>query len=162
MPMNPEPVVVAARKAKAFRIPGGASVRIVNPHGTQVLDTWAFASGDPAEFMSMEHSRLHMGRLSPIVEDRFVTSRRRPILMLTEDTSGGVHDTLLAACDEHRYALLGYVGRHDNCTDNLHAALREMDIRISHTPAPLNLFENAWPDRQGVIAIQPPVCGPGG
>ena len=55
----------------------------------------------------MEHSRLHMGRVNPVVGDTFVTNHRRPILTLTEDTSGGVHDTLLAACDRYRYDLLG-------------------------------------------------------
>jgi uncharacterized protein YcgI (DUF1989 family) len=28
-----------------------------------------------------------------------VTNRRRPILTLVEDTSGGAHDTLMAPCD---------------------------------------------------------------
>ena len=52
-----------------------------------------------AEFMSMEHSRAGMQRLIPMVGDTFVTNRRRPILTLVEDTSGGIHDTLIAACD---------------------------------------------------------------
>ncbi len=55
----------------------------------------------------MEHSRLHMGKLNPVVGDTLVTNRRRPILTLVADTSGGVHDTLLAACDRERYELLG-------------------------------------------------------
>ena len=77
---------------------GGEHVR------TEVVDTWAFAADDPAgEWMSMEHSRLHMGRVNPALGDTFVTTRRRPILTLVEDTSGGVHDTLLAACDRYRY-----------------------------------------------------------
>src|SRR5438105_10448182 len=52
-----------------------------------------------SEFMSMEHARVAMGRILPKVGDTLVTNRRRPILTLIEDTSGGVHDTLLAACD---------------------------------------------------------------
>lgn len=156
-----ESFLVRAREGRAFRVVAGTDVRIINTHGTQVVDTWAFNAADPAEFMSMEHSRLHMGRLSPINGDFLVTNRRRPILALTEDTSGGVHDTLLAACDRYRYVLLGYSGLHDNCTDNLHAALREIDISLPYTPAPLNLFENSKPDVNGAIAIKPPISPPG-
>jgi hypothetical protein len=156
-----ESFLVRAREGRAFRVATGTNVRVVNTHGTQVVDTWAFNAADPAEFMSMEHSRLHMGRLSPIIGDFLFTNRRRPILALTEDTSGGVHDTLLAACDRYRYALLGHSGHHDNCTDNLHATLRETGISLPYTPAPLNLFENSKPDANGAIAIKAPISRPG-
>ena len=33
---------------------------------------------------------------------------------------------LLAACDRYRYELLGCEEDHDNCTDNLAAALAEL------------------------------------
>ncbi len=156
-----ETFLVRAREGRAFRVAAGTDVRVVNTHGTQVVDTWAFNAADPAEFMSMEHSRLHMGRLNPIVGDALVTNFRRPVLTLKEDTSGGVHDTLLAACDQYRYELLGYSGKHDNCTDNLHAALHEIGLHVPLTPAPLNLFENSMPDANGLITIKPPISPPG-
>jgi uncharacterized protein YcgI (DUF1989 family) len=148
--------IIPARRAVAFRLQAGEAVQVINIHGTQVVDTWAFV--DAGEWMSMEHSRLHMGRVNPIVGDTFVTTRRRPALKLIEDTSGGVHDTLLAACDRYRYELLGACGEHDNCTDNLHAAL---DFTIPCTPSPLNLFENARPAPDGTIEIAAPVSEPG-
>jgi uncharacterized protein YcgI (DUF1989 family) len=154
VPLN----LIPARRAVAVRAAKGAQIEIVNTHGSQVVDTWAFASAE--EWMSMEHSRLHMGRVNPVVGDTFVTNRRRPILTLTEDTSGGVHDTLLAACDRYRYELLGAPG-HDNCTDNLHAALASAGLSVPATPSPLNLFENARPDADGRIEIAPPVSTPG-
>jgi uncharacterized protein YcgI (DUF1989 family) len=149
-------VKIPARQAVTVRLSAGESIDVINTSGTQVVDTWAFA--DDREWMSMEHSRLHMGRVNPVVGDTFVTNRRRPILTLTEDTSGGVHDTLLAACDTYRYELLGATG-HDNCTDNLHAAL---PFAVSCTPSPLNLFENARPAPDGTIEIAAPECPPGG
>jgi uncharacterized protein YcgI (DUF1989 family) len=152
--------LIPARRAVAFSVAAGQRVEVVNTHGQQVVDTWAFAAGDAAEWMSMEHSRLHMGRVNPQVGDTLVTNRRRPILTLTADTSGGVHDTLLAACDRYRYELLGSTG-HDNCTDNLHAALAAVGITVPVTPSPLNLFENARPAADGTIAIAPPVATPG-
>ena len=152
-------LLIPARNAVAVRAERGQRVEVVNTHGDQVVDTWAFV--DSSEWMSMEHSRLHMGKLNPVIGDTLVTNRRRPILTLVADTSGGVHDTLLAACDRERYELLGATEPHDNCTDNLHAALATVDLVVPVTPSPLNLFENARPAADGTIAIAPPVSTPG-
>ena len=153
--------LIPARSAVTVRVRRGQRIEVVNTHGQQVVDTWAFAAGDPAEWMSMEHSRVHMGRLSPRVGDALVTNRRRPILTLVEDTSGGVHDTLLAACDRYRYELLGATEPHDNCTDNLHAALAAEGIALAATPSPLNLFEHSALGADGGLEIVPPVATPG-
>ena len=142
--------------------PRAHGVEVLNTYGQQVVDTWAFVTDDPAgEWMSMEHSRLHMGRVNPALGDTFVTTRRQPILTLVDDTSGGVHDTLLAACDRYRYEQLGATGPHANCTENLHAALATLGLAVPATPSPLNLFENARPAPDGTIEIAPPVSTPG-
>jgi uncharacterized protein YcgI (DUF1989 family) len=153
-----EHFVLPARAGKAFRLARGASVRIINTYGSQVVDTWAFSAIDPTEFMSMEHTRLYLARIAPKVGDTLVTNRARPCLTLAEDTSGGVHDTLLPACDTCRYARLGAAEGHSNCADNFRSALVEIGLPLSHVPAPLNLFENSVPDLNGVIVIKPPVC----
>ncbi len=152
---------IPARQGVAVPVRRGQVVEVVNTYGQQVVDTWAFAAADAAEWMSMEHSRLHMGRVNPVVGDTLVTNRRRPILRLAADTSGGVHDTLLAACDRYRYELLGCAEPHDNCTDNLHTALASVGLAVATTPSPLNLFEDARPTSDGTIAIAPPVATPG-
>ena len=90
----------------------------------------------------MEASRAWFIKLAAAVGDTFVTNRRRPILTLVEDTSGCAHDTFIAPCDPDRYGLLGVEGHHDNCRDNLHAALAELGIAIPATPPSLNLFMN--------------------
>ena len=38
---------------------------------------------------------------------------------IVEDTTEGVHDTLIAACDDARYKELGGGEGHRNCADNL-------------------------------------------
>ena len=131
-------------RAAAWRHGCGAGqhVRVVNTHGTQVVDTWAFSAADPTEWMAMEASRAWFLKLAAAVGDSFVTNRRRPILTLVEDTSGCAHDTLMAPCDQQRYGLLGVKGHHDNCRDNLHAALAELGITIPATPPSLNVFMN--------------------
>jgi uncharacterized protein len=154
-------VEIPARRGKATRLSRGQSVRVVNTFGQQVVDTWAFNAADIGEFMSMEHTRIAIGRIIPGIGDALVTNRRRPILTLTEDNSGGIHDTLVAACDRWRYELLGAVGYHDNCTDNLFDALGELGLKPPETPAPLNLFMNI-PVVDGIrIEVRPPVSTPG-
>ncbi len=152
---------IPALRGKAAFVAAGQTVRVVNTHGAQVVDTWAFNRADLAEFMSTEHSRAAMLRLTPRIGDTLVTNRRRPILTLTEDTAGGVHDTLIAACDRYRYQGLGCTDYHDNCTDNLAQGLAELGLRPPETPSPLNLFMNIPWTAEGLVSFDPPVCTPG-
>lgn len=157
----PASITLTARMGKALRLARGQAIRVVNTHGRQVVDTWAFADVNIAEFMSMEHSRVHMGRVNPVAGSVLLTNHRRPILTLLEDSSGGVHDTLLAACDIHRYRMLGAQGYHRNCTDNLSEALGELGLSAPETPSPLNLFQNSSIKPGGELVIEPPVAPPG-
>ncbi|HEY7202852.1 MAG TPA: urea carboxylase-associated family protein [Methylomirabilota bacterium] len=152
---------IPARRGAAARVAKGQRVTVINTHGAQVVDTWAFAAPDVTEWMSMECSRAWFLKLRASVGDTFLTNQRRPILSLVEDTSGGAHDTLMAACDAPRYRLLGVDGHHDNCRDNLHAALAALDIRVPATPSPLNLFMNIPWTADGTLAWAAPVSTPG-
>jgi uncharacterized protein YcgI (DUF1989 family) len=152
---------VPARQGRAIPMRQGQVARVINTRGQQVVDTWAFAGDDMREFMSMEHTRASLSRLIPRIGDTLVTNRRRPILTLIADTSPGIHDTLIAACDRYRYELLGCTEYHDNCTDNLVAALSALGLQPSAIPAPLNLFMNI-PVSDGVaVSFEPPVSKPG-
>jgi len=155
-------IEIPARQGKALRLRRGQEARVVNSKGQQVVDTWAFNAADLTEFMSMEHSRVAIGRIIPGIGDALVTNRRRPILTLIEDTSGGIHDTLFAACDRWRYELLGAQGYHDNCTDNLAAAMAGLGLVPPETPAPLNLFMNIPVVDGNHVEVRPPVSTPGG
>lgn len=150
-------VEIPARKGKAARARKGQVVKVINTKGQQVVDTWAFNAGDLHEFMSMEHSRVSLGGIMPKVGGMLVTNKRRPILTVVEDTSGGIHDTLLAACDRYRYEGLGCKEYHDNCTDNLAAGLKELGLTPPETPSPLNLFMNIPVVDGNAIDYLPPV-----
>jgi uncharacterized protein len=154
-------IEIPARRGAATKLTAGQSVRVINTFGQQVVDTWAFVAADIREFMSMEHTRIFISRIIPKVGDALVTNHRRPILTLTEDTSGGIHDTLVAACDRWRYELLGAVGYHDNCTDNLAAGLAALGLAPPETPSPLNLFMNIPVIDGNVIDVLPPISTPG-
>jgi hypothetical protein len=156
-----ELVTIPARSGKAARVSAGQRIKVVNTHGTQVVDAWAFNAVDLTEWMSMEASRASFLKLAAAVGDTFVTNQRRPILTLIEDTSGCAHDTLMAPCDRWRYGLLGVQGYHDNCKDNLNAALANLGVVIRATPASLNLFMNIPWTPDGTLAWGEPVSRPG-
>ena len=154
-------VTIPARSGKAAPVARGQRVKVINTHGEQVVDTWAFAQQDLREFMSMEHTRATLTKMRPQVGDALYSNRRRPILTLIEDTSPGVHDTLIAACDDYRYGLLGCTEYHDNCTDNLSAALYRLGLTPPETPSPLNLFMNIPWEADGGLAFAEPVSKKG-
>ena len=154
-------ITIPARKGKAVLVRAGQRVKLINTHGQQVVDTWAFSKVALTEFMSMEHTRTALQRLMPGLGDSLVTNRRRPILQLVEDTTPGIHDTLLAACDRYRYELLGCATYHDNCTDNLAAALGELGLEPPETPSPWNLFMNIPVGADGGLSFEEPVSEPG-
>lgn len=140
---NAKPIEIPARHGRALRLTRGQAVRLINTHGTQVVDCWAWNAADLHDHMSMEASRVWTQRLNPLVGDTFVTTRRLPILTLVEDTSPGIHDTFMAACDKHRYELLGVRDYHRNCLDNMYEGMRTLG---AEPPAPLlasfNIFMN--------------------
>lgn len=156
-------VTIPAGHGKAVRLDAGEKVKLVNTHGTQVVDCWALNAYDLREFMSMESTRATNVRLNPLLGDTFVTNQRRPILTLEEDTTPGIHDTFMAACDRHRYKLLGVEGYHRNCQDNLIEGLQEIGVTLPFRIAgSWNIFMNipVLDDRNSVDFL-PTRCEPG-
>lgn len=159
--MAGELMEIPARRGKAVRLAKGQRIKMINTHGTQVVDTWAFTAEDLHEFMSMEHTRPHIGKIIPAVGDIMYSNRRRPILTFLEDSSPGIHDTIIAACDRHRYKFLGVEGHHDNCEDNLFAAMQELGLTPPEVPSPLNMWMNIPVKPDHSIGWEAPVCKPG-
>ena len=67
---------------------------------------------------SAEHTRVENSRLFPIVGEHIYTNRRDPMLLFESDTSVGIHDMLVAACDPPRFRNLGVEGWHPSCEEN--------------------------------------------
>ena len=109
----------------------------------------------------MEQCRATWTKMCPEVGDHLYSNRRRPIFTLEEDTSPGRHDTVMAPCDNERYALLGCTEYHDNCRDNMHAALLELGVFVPFTPGSINLFMNIPWTEDGKLSFDPPLSKPG-
>lgn len=135
------------------------------------------------EFMSMAHCRAKLLKLIPSVGDVLVSQKRAPLVKLIEDTSPGVHDTLIAACDRWRYSELGVETYHESCTDNCWDALgalasglgdseegeilQGLSVRMGgRVPDPFNLFMNIPVTQEGDgakrgISFEAPLTNPG-
>jgi uncharacterized protein YcgI (DUF1989 family) len=142
-------ITIPAGHGKAARLDGGQKIKLINTHGSQVVDCWAFNAYDLAEYMSMESSRVWNLRLNP--------------KLVVEDTTPGIHDTFCAACDRYRYAVLGVEGYHRNCQDNMFEGMAELGVT---PPFPIaaswNIFMNipVLEDRVS-IDVRPTECTPG-
>ncbi|MEQ9639697.1 MAG: urea carboxylase-associated family protein [Alphaproteobacteria bacterium] len=161
--MSNDVLNVPAGHGKAFRRSAGQAVKLVNTHGTQVVDCWALNAYDLAEWQSNDCTRVANLRINPRCGDTLLTNLRRPILTIEADTSPGIHDTLMAACDRWRYERLGVVGYHRNCQDNFAEGLAEIGVTPSFkAPAPFNIFMNipVGEDRNS-LDFQPTACRPG-
>ena len=158
---NPAKYTIPARHAKAVFVKKRQHIKVINTHGTQVVDCWAVNADNMTEFMSMEHCRVSLERVTPKKGNMMVTNRRRPIVKITEDTAPGTHDTLLAACDRYRYELLGCNEYHRNCTDNFWEAMVGAGYKPVELPSPFNLWQNTPVEPDGSIKPNPPLTKKG-
>jgi len=156
-----ETIRIPAREGRGITVRAGDRVRVIDPEGGQVADVFAFAVNDPSEYHSAEHTRVHVGRLFPLVGESFVTNRRRPILTLEADDSPGIHDMLFAACDPTRYQGLGVDGWHASCQENLLDAMRQLGLERVEVPQPINLFMNIPVGADAVLGVLPAQTRPG-
>ena len=133
---------IPARAGRAVKVDRGQALQIINTFGHQVVDFWAFAARDLHTYLSMEHTRSTLSRLTPRAGDVLVDNWREPMLAFESDTSPGVHDTVIAPCDRARYEKLGCADGHASCNDNLHLALAMLNLSVPICPASFNLWMN--------------------
>ena len=152
---------IPAGCGKAFCLTKNQKIKLKNTFGEQVVDAWALNVDDITEFLSTHHTRSCLEKLAPKVGDHIYSNKRRSIMTLLEDTSPGIHDMLLSACDNERYRLLGHKGYHANCADNFINSLAALGYNLSYLPSPWNIFENVTISIGGMLKIAPPLVKAG-
>ena len=154
-------VEVPAREGRGLQLSAGQGFRVYDVAGQQCGDVFAFCADDVREYVSAEHTRVHVSGLFPRVGEQFVTNRRRPLLTLEADSSPGKHDMLIAACDPERFALLGVEGWHASCQENLLTVMRDFGFAEVEVPQPINIFTNIPVDSEGRLGWEPAASSPG-
>lgn len=154
-------LVIPAAEGRAFRVRRGERIRLATPKGRQAADFFAFDAADPGEWLSPMHTWVWSRSLRPRPGDAFLSQRRRPLLDFLEDGADGVHDMLLAACDQARYEQLGHAGPHRSCSDNLREAMRAVGREVAVVPQPVNFFTHTRVEPDGSIVSPPNPVPPG-
>ena len=153
--------VIPASEGRAHRVPKGTRIRITTPKGAQAADFFAYNAETISEWLSPMHTWVLNRSVKPR-EGQFLISRfRRPMLTFTKDGAGGVHDMMLAACDQFRYEQYGHEGYHPSCAENLHTAMRREGYEIDVVPQPINFFTNTFIDTDSVLSSPPNQVPPG-
>ena len=173
-PLDPGTAGVVRAGHGAFAcVAKGQSLKVVNTGGKQIVDFFAFAlppdfrpqqAASRLGYLSMQHTRTRNLHRDPKAGDVLCSNLRQPLLAFVEDSSPGVHDSLVPACDPERYRQLGVVGYHRSCAENLKIALGEagaldaffpdQDV-LTCAPAPFNLFMNVSVSENGIMTFLP-------
>lgn len=138
--MSTEQIVIPPQQGRAFRVARGQRFRVVTPKGGQCGDFFAYNAENVGEWLSVNHTIVWNRAVRPREGEPLLSRFRRPMLKVVKDGAGGVHDMMIAACDQLRYEQLGYQGNHASCADNLCVAMRRLGYNIDVIPQPINLF----------------------
>lgn len=148
-------LIVPAREGRAIRVNKGQRIRITTPKGAQAADFFAYNADDVGEWLSANHTWVTTFNVKPRQGDTLISQYRRAMLKFTEDGANGVHDMMIAACDQFRYEFFGHQGPHPSCSENLHVAMRREGRQIAVVPQPLNFFTNTRIEEDGSF-VSPP------
>ncbi len=154
-------IIVPARDGRAITVNRGQRIRITTPKGAQAADFFAYNAADVNEWLSANHTWVTTFNVKPRQGDTLISRFRRPMLTFTEDGADGVHDMMIAACDQFRYEFFGHEGPHPSCSENLHVAMRRMGHSIDVVPQPINFFTNTRIEADGAFVSPPNPVAPG-
>jgi uncharacterized protein len=135
-------VLVPAGHARAFRVPKGSLLEIVDVEGQQVADFISIIENDPKEWLSATHTRSSLMRLNLEVGDRLQTNWRRDMYEIVSDDVG-IHDVITSMCDARRYTIDYGVQGHRSCRSNFVEALAAWKYSDWQVPDVINIFQNA-------------------
>ena len=148
-------VTIPAAEGRAVSIEAGQTIRIICEHGRQAADFFAYNAHDIGEWLSPNHTWVWTRSVKPRVGDILLSRYRREMLLFERDGAGGVHDMMIAACDQFRYEQLGHQGPHASCSENLRLSMQRLGHTIDVIPQPINFFTNTTVDEQGAF-LSPP------
>jgi uncharacterized protein len=153
--------IVPAREGRAVRVAKGQTIRITTPKGAQAADFFAYNATSPAEWLSANHTWVTSFNVKPRQGDLLLSRFRRPMLKFTRDGAQGVHDMMIAACDQFRYEFFGHKGPHASCSENLCVAMRREGHQVDVIPQPVNFFTNTTVEKDGSFKSPPNPVPPG-
>ena len=138
--------IIPPKHGHAFLLKPGTSFRIIDLHGTQVVDlmAWTHPITPSGQHSAMSYTRYNLsGSAPPQVGECIYTNLGEKMLKLTADTVK-THDMLYMACNPSFYANMGLKG-HRNCAENISGAVTESGLGKlgwNDVVDPFNVFQN--------------------
>lgn len=154
-------LIVPPSEGRAVELRRGQRLRITTPQGRQAADFFAFNARNVAEWLSPPHSWVTTFSVKPRQGDTLISRYRRPMVKIVEDGANGIHDMMIAACDQFRYEFFGHKGPHASCSDNLETAMRRLGFAVPVIPQPVNFFTNTVITPEGRLTSPPNPVAPG-
>ena len=127
----------------------------MTPKGAQAADFFAYNAANTGEWLSANHTWVTTFNVKPRQGDVLISRFRRPMLKFSKDGAGGVHDMMIAACDQFRYEFFGHSGPHASCSENLCVAMRRRGYQVDVVPQPVNFFTNTHVEADGSLKSPP-------
>jgi len=152
---------IPPRGGAAISVGAGQRIRIVTPRGAQAGDFFAYAANDLREWLSPMHTWVTTRSVKPRPGDTLLSRFRRPMLDFVEDGAEGMHDMMIAACDQARYEQFAFEGPHASCSENLRSAMARLGHPIEVIPQPVNFFTHTVVEPDGKL-LSPPNTVPAG
>jgi hypothetical protein len=150
-------VTIPPQSARGVFVERDQWIKVITPRGVQVSDLFAFVRDVPDEYLCPRTTMTRQRRLYPQLGQPFYSIKRRPLLMLEEDTVG-VHDLFYPACDRYMFR----DENHPSCRGNLNAVLEEMNFTPGGHAEPHNLFQYSPAiDMDGNLQVRQSPARPG-
>lgn len=157
----PQKITIPPREGRAMAVAKDARIRLTTPKGSQCADFWAFNAQNVDEYLSCTHTWVTNFSIVPKEGDVLRSRFRRPMLKFEKDGADGCHDMLITTCDQFRYELLGHVGPHANCADNLLTAMRRLGYQPPIVPQAVNFFARSHVAPDGRLSSPANTVPPG-
>ena len=149
-------VRITPQSGEAFRLRQGEILRVIDPHGEQVSDLFAFKDGDSACALSSGRSIDYAGKIFLSTGDILYSNDSRKMFTILED-SVGRHDFLLTPCSQEMFEILyHHQGHHPSCFENLRRSFEPFGIVPSQISTTFNIFMKVDVSPEGVVTVNAP------
>jgi uncharacterized protein len=155
-------VEIPARAPWSAIIRKGQTLRIIDSHGQQAVDTLFYAASDPQERFSGQETLRAQGSAYVGIGTRIMSSEGRTMLRVVADTCG-LHDTSAGACScESNTVRFGHDTKYLHaCRENFLIEAAKHGLSKRDIVPNLNFFMNVPIDPSGDFTVVDGVSKPG-
>lgn len=147
---------IEPQRGIAFEMREGEMLTVVDLHGEQVADLFAFAAHDRDESLSSGRSLDYAETLFLTRGHSLYSNRSKPMFSILEDTVGR-HDFLLTPCSQETFEIIyGMRDPHPSCFANLRDAFAPYGIAPDAIGTTFNIFMNVEISPDGSLDVRPP------